>query len=159
MNNILMLARSESNNVRAVLHGKKLLLLDRIAKSLEWPDKHLHRDLCAGFKLSGVPDPTGVFEADHKPALASEEQFWDAAEVLRVNSGLGSGISRPRNTMMRSLRSLLGRPVFLAVRVGWRVLSLLINFRSASMGSGCLADVSLFGRTSGDRLTILANRG
>ena len=65
------------------VHGKKLLLLDRIAKSLEWPDKHLHRDLCAGFKLSGVPDPTGVFEADHKPALASEEQFWDAAEVLR----------------------------------------------------------------------------
>ena len=69
--------------MRAVLHGKKLLLLDRIAKSLEWPDKHLHRDLCAGFKLSGVPDPTGVFEADHKPALASEEQFWDAAEVLK----------------------------------------------------------------------------
>ena len=70
-------------SVRAVLQGKKLLLLDRIAKSLEWPDKHLHRDLCAGFKLSGVPDPTGVFEADHKPALASEEQFWDAAEVLK----------------------------------------------------------------------------
>ena len=70
-------------SVRAVLHGKRLMLLDKIAKSLEWPDKHLHRDLCAGFKLSGVPDPTGVFEADHKPALASEEQFWDAAEVLK----------------------------------------------------------------------------
>ena len=56
--------------MRAVLQGKKLLLLDRVAKSLEWPDRHLHRDLCDGFKLSGVPDPTGVFEADHKPALA-----------------------------------------------------------------------------------------
>ncbi|CAE7239501.1 GIP [Symbiodinium sp. CCMP2592] len=70
-------------SVRKVLQGKKLLLLDKIAKSLDWPDKHLHRDLCAGFKLSGVPDPTGVFEPDHKPALSSEEQFWDAAEVLK----------------------------------------------------------------------------
>ncbi|CAE7243210.1 unnamed protein product [Symbiodinium sp. CCMP2592] len=70
-------------SVRKVLQGKKLLLLDKIAKSLDWPDKHLHRDLCAGFKLSGTPDPTGVFEPDHKPALSSEEQFWDAAEVLK----------------------------------------------------------------------------
>ncbi|CAE7246058.1 unnamed protein product [Symbiodinium sp. CCMP2592] len=70
-------------SVRKVLQGKKLLLLDKIARSLDWPDKHLHRDLCAGFKLSGVPDPTGVFEPDHKPALSSEEQFWDAAEVLK----------------------------------------------------------------------------
>ena len=70
-------------SVRAVLRGKKLFLLVRIAKSLAWTDKHLHRDLWAGFKFSGVPEPTGVFEADHKPAPASGSNAGGAAEVLR----------------------------------------------------------------------------
>ena len=74
-------------SVRAVLHGQRLMLLDKIAKSLQ-------------------------------------------------------------NTTTRSLSSLRGRPVFPVVRVGSRVLSLLINFKSASMASGCRADVSLFDRTS-----------
>ncbi|CAE7364045.1 unnamed protein product, partial [Symbiodinium sp. KB8] len=70
-------------SVQKVLKGKRLLLLNRIAESLEWPDRNLHRDLCKGFDLSGVLEPTGVFEPDHKPPCASIEQFWDAADVLK----------------------------------------------------------------------------
>lgn len=43
--------------------------------------------------------------------------------------------------MLRSQKSRLGRRVFLVVRVGWWVLSLLFNFRSVLTGGVWRADV------------------
>ena len=70
-------------SVRQVLKGKRTLLLQKIADSLNWPDKDLHKDLTQGFKLTGYLDHTGVFQPDEKPAYSTEQDFWDAAAVLR----------------------------------------------------------------------------
>ena len=71
-------------SVASVLKGKRLLLLERIASSLCWPDKTIHRDLRQGFKLSGEVPPTGIFEPDVKPPVSSVAEFWDAAEILKT---------------------------------------------------------------------------
>ena len=70
-------------SVRRVLGGKRLCLLKRIAESLDWPDKQLHHDLEVGFKLTGYMPCTGVFHPDEKPALSSEQDFWEGAAILR----------------------------------------------------------------------------
>ena len=79
-------ARLKANmpaSVRQVLKGKRTLLLQKIADSLNWPDKDLHKDLTEGFKLTGYLDCTGVFQPDEKPAYSTEQDFWDASAVLR----------------------------------------------------------------------------
>ena len=70
-------------SVKQVLGGKRTLLLNKIAASLDWPDHELHRDLSRGFKLTGYLRPTGIFQPDEKPAYSTEQDFWDGAAVLR----------------------------------------------------------------------------
>ena len=55
--------------------GKNLLLLERIASDLQWPDVHLHNDIRSGFKLTGNPQPSGVFDLDFKPAALEEHEL------------------------------------------------------------------------------------
>ena len=61
-------------SVAFVLKGKRLLLVERIASSLSWPDTAIHRDLTQGFKLSGD------FEPDVKPSVSSVAEFWDCGQ-------------------------------------------------------------------------------
>ena len=61
--------------VERVLAGKNLLLLERIASDLQWPDVHLHNDIRSGFKLTGNPQPSGVFDLDFKPAALEEHEL------------------------------------------------------------------------------------
>ena len=70
-------------SVAIVLKGKRLLLLDRIAKSLDWPDKNLHSDLTHGFRLVGEERPSGVFPLDPKPAETSVEGLMEEAALLK----------------------------------------------------------------------------
>ena len=70
-------------SVASVVRGKKLLLLDRIAKSLDWPDEHLHHDLTHGFRLVGEEKPSGVFPLDPKPAELTVDGLMEQAEVLK----------------------------------------------------------------------------
>ena len=63
------------DSVRQVLKGKRTLLLQKIADSLNWPDKDLHKDLTQGFKLTGYLDCTGVFQPDEKPAYSTEARL------------------------------------------------------------------------------------
>ena len=69
--------------VEAVISGKKLLLLDRIARSMDWPDVHLLDDLKQGFSLVGSAPVTGVFEPSFKPAEFTEEELDKRAKFLR----------------------------------------------------------------------------
>ncbi|CAE7252934.1 SLC24A2 [Symbiodinium sp. CCMP2592] len=72
-------------DVRAVLGNKRVLLMKKIASSLNWPDTTLWDDLTQGFKLTGSQPRTGVFEPDCKPAISSESEFWMAASAQTRN--------------------------------------------------------------------------
>ena len=70
-------------DVARVMEGKNLLLLQKIADSLEWPDANLHHDLVQGFRLIGDEQPSGIFPVEPKPALASIEEFWERALLVK----------------------------------------------------------------------------
>ncbi|CAE7321420.1 unnamed protein product [Symbiodinium sp. CCMP2592] len=69
--------------VGAVLSGKKLLLLDRIATSLAWPDEDLFKDLKEGFGIVGSAPVTGVFAPSYKLSEFTEEELDQRAKFLR----------------------------------------------------------------------------
>ena len=56
----LELHRSLHPKVAQVLAGKRLLLFEKLATSIGWPDKNLHVELKEGFKLTGYLPPSGV---------------------------------------------------------------------------------------------------
>ena len=62
-------------SVSKVLKDKNLLLLERIACSLGWKDETIHSEIRKGFKLTGNPLPSGIFELDFKPALMEEQEL------------------------------------------------------------------------------------
>ena len=70
-------------DVARVMEGKNLLLLQKIADSLEWPDANLHHDLVQGFRLIGDEQASGIFPVEPKPALASIEEFWERALLVK----------------------------------------------------------------------------
>ena len=58
------LHQSLHTKVTQVLDGKRLLLLEKLATSIGWPDKNLHTELKEGFKLTGYgghPLPPNTF--------------------------------------------------------------------------------------------------
>ena len=59
----------------AVLRGKHLALLQKIAEDLSWPDVDVHKEIQEGFKLVGMQKPTGIFGADVKPRSLSEDEL------------------------------------------------------------------------------------
>ena len=70
-------------DVARVMEGKNLLLLQKIADSLEWPDADLHRGLVRGFMLIGDEQPSGIFPVEPRPALASVEEFWERSGMVK----------------------------------------------------------------------------
>ena len=48
-----------------------------------WPDANLHHDLVQGFRLIGDEQPSGIFPVEPKPALASIEEFWERALLVK----------------------------------------------------------------------------
>ena len=46
--------------VAAILKGKKICLLEKIASSSNWPDKDVFRDIAEGVGLVGIPEMTGI---------------------------------------------------------------------------------------------------
>ena len=69
--------------VAKVLQGKRLLLLERVADDLGWPDKSLHSELREGFRLTGTQFPSGVFDHACKLAEISEVQLHEKGKFLR----------------------------------------------------------------------------
>ena len=69
--------------VREVLKGKRLLLLERLATEIGWRVKHIHQELRSGFMLTGYAGPTGVFKTEVKPATMDKEQLMRDAKFLR----------------------------------------------------------------------------
>ncbi len=67
----------------AVLRGKHLALLQKIAEGLGWPDGDVHKEIQEGLKLVGMQKPTGVFGADVKPGSLSEDELVKQSRHLK----------------------------------------------------------------------------
>ena len=74
---------SMHKDVAAVLRGKRLALLEKIGRSLGWPDEAIYRDLADGFRITGYLPATGVFEPGVRPAELDEQEFWTRAPALQ----------------------------------------------------------------------------
>ena len=69
--------------VAAVLVGKRILLMKRIAQALEWPDIAVFDEMVQGFKIVGSQPPSGIFALEPRPACMSVEELESSAKFLR----------------------------------------------------------------------------
>ncbi len=67
----------------AVLKGKHLALLSKLAGEVDWPDASLHEELMQGFRLVGLQQPSGVFDADVRPRFLTEENLLKQSELIK----------------------------------------------------------------------------
>ena len=77
------LQESLDPQIRNVLKGKRLVLLEKLAEEVEWPDKMVHTELRQGFMLTGYAPPTGIFRTELKPAKLDKAQLMKDAKFLR----------------------------------------------------------------------------
>ena len=61
-----LLHESLEPHLRGVLSGKRLLIFQEILDELGYPDRHLVKDICAGFPLTGWLPKSGIFPATVK---------------------------------------------------------------------------------------------
>ena len=66
-------------NVRKVLGRRRAVLLERIAKSLEYPDRSLCQELRSGLRLVGNATPSNVFRPGVTVANLSEQDLMEHA--------------------------------------------------------------------------------
>ena len=69
--------------VREILKDKRVLLLKRIASDIGWVDMKFFDELCEGFRLTGLQEPSGVFPLEPRPMEFSPEELDDAMKFLR----------------------------------------------------------------------------
>ena len=69
--------------VREILKDKRVLLLKRIAADIGWVDMHFFDELCEGFKLTGLQNPSGIFPLEPRPMEFSPAELDDAMRFLR----------------------------------------------------------------------------
>ena len=70
-------------NVRKVLGRKRTVPLERIAESLEWPDRSLCEELRSGFRLVGNATPSNVFRPGVTVANLSEQDLMEQSRYFR----------------------------------------------------------------------------
>ena len=70
-------------NVAAILKGKRLLLLERLAEQISWPDKTIHKELKSGFMLTGYAPPSGIFKPELRPASLEKAQLMADSKYIR----------------------------------------------------------------------------
>ena len=70
-------------HMQTVMEGKKLLLLERIANSLNWPDEKIHEHLRQGFRLVGHPEVSGIFAKTTVPASMTEDELNSKMPTMR----------------------------------------------------------------------------
>ena len=71
------------SRVRAVLGSKRLLLMQKVAEDIGWPDTELFKELALGFRLVGNATKSNVFQQGLKAATISEEQLMRDAKFLK----------------------------------------------------------------------------
>eukprot|EP00435_Cladocopium_sp_Y103_P066897 s26_g29.t1 len=71
------------SGVQNVLGSKRILLMEKIAKSIGWPDVELFTERSAGFRLVGTATKSNVFQPGLKAAAMSVEQLMKDAKFLK----------------------------------------------------------------------------
>ena len=79
----LELRSSLEPGVRKVLKSKRLLLLQRIAEDIDWPDAGLFQQIQEGFELVGNQGPSGVFATELRPAQLTVSQLDDLVKFMK----------------------------------------------------------------------------
>jgi hypothetical protein len=70
--------------VGMVLKSKNILLLERIAKDLDWPDRAIFTEMSQGFYLTGIPKPTGVFLPEAALPTMTVEQLEESNSIIKM---------------------------------------------------------------------------
>ena len=71
------------HKVAQVLEGKNLLLLQKLANEINWPDKGIHDEIQQGFELTGYAPPSGIFKTELRPAEFGKDRLLQDAKFLK----------------------------------------------------------------------------
>ena len=71
--------------VRQVLAGKRLCLLEEMAKDIQWPDTELFAEIRSGFRLVGCLKPSGVFRVGGALGALSEDELMQQSAVRKAD--------------------------------------------------------------------------
>ena len=77
------LHKTLQSDVGAVLKGKRLLLLEKLANEVGWADKEIFNLMRNGFSLVGNAPPSGVFDVECKPAELTTEELLQTRRFMR----------------------------------------------------------------------------
>ena len=78
-----VLHQSMPLHVRRIMQGKRILLMEELAKEMDWPDKNLFNEMRVGFKLVGSFETTGIFKTGVTVANLSEDDLTKNTKFLR----------------------------------------------------------------------------
>ena len=138
-----------SSEVAKVLEGKNILLFKYILSKLHYPDVDLPSDMASGFKLTGTLKPTGIFEAEHKPAAISREELWSLAPSIKRSTMHMAG------TRDADLDSTVFEETIKEVQQGW--LEPRSREELDNKFGTCWIPVRRFGVVQGDKVRPVDN--
>ena len=70
------------SHIRTILASKHVLMLERLAGTINWPDEKLHDEIRNGFRLVGMGTKSNIFKPDFKPATITEDELMKKAKFL-----------------------------------------------------------------------------
>ena len=79
------LRRTMHPDVKSIMGGKRILLMDEMLKSIGYEDHQLTKDLCEGLRITGNVDITGKFAVDFRPAQLEVEDLWRVAKASQAD--------------------------------------------------------------------------
>ena len=77
------LHKSLEPSVAQVLAGKRLLLLQKLASDVGWPDVEIFGLMRTGFDLVGNASPSGVFDVELRPAELTVDELFQTRRFMR----------------------------------------------------------------------------
>ena len=77
------LHKSLESEVAAVLKGKRLVLLEKLAHEVCWPDTEIFGLIRSGFSLVGNEAPSGIFDVECRPAELTAGELLQTRRYMR----------------------------------------------------------------------------
>ena len=111
------LRASLAPHASTVLHGKRLLLLEELLRSLGHEDTRLVTDICSGFRLTGWLPPSNVMEPKITAPCESASNLWRRRTALNM-----SAWAQTRSTGSEALDDALWQATLKDASSGWAML-------------------------------------